>query len=83
MTFVRPDTATLVLTDGTRIVVRNPTDPEAGRGADALNDRLAALRDDHDAREGAGGPRQPVGSRGLAGTWSRIQRATRRADRLR
>lgn len=46
MTFVRPATATLVLTDGTRIVVRNPTDPGAGRGADALNARLAALRDE-------------------------------------
>jgi hypothetical protein len=45
MTFVRPQTATLVLTDGTRIVVRNPTDPDAGRGADALNARLAAMRD--------------------------------------
>ncbi len=46
MTFVRPTTATLVLTDGTRVVVRNPTDPTAGRGADALNQRLAALRDE-------------------------------------
>jgi hypothetical protein len=46
MTFVRPRTAVLVLTDGTRIVVRNPTDPHAGRGADALNARLAALRAD-------------------------------------
>lgn len=45
MTFVRPQTATLVLVDGTRIAVRNPTDPDAGRGADALNARLATLRD--------------------------------------
>jgi hypothetical protein len=44
MTFVRPATATLVLTDGTRLVVRRPVDPDAGAGVDALNERLAQLR---------------------------------------
>jgi hypothetical protein len=41
---VRPSTGVLVLTDGSRVVVRNITDPEAGRGVDALNARLARLR---------------------------------------
>lgn len=45
MTFVRPATAALVLTDGTRITVRRPVDEVAGAGVDALNARLGQLRD--------------------------------------
>lgn len=41
---LRPKTAVLVLTDGTRRAVRSLSDPEAGTGIDALNARLAALR---------------------------------------
>ncbi len=43
---LRPKTGVLVCTDGSRIVVRNLTDPEAGRGIEALNDRLTQLRKD-------------------------------------
>jgi hypothetical protein len=41
---LRPATAVLVLTDGTRLPVRSLTDPEAGTGVDALNARVQALR---------------------------------------
>lgn len=41
---IRPATGVLVLTDGSRLVVRNITDPAAGRGIDALNDRLDQFR---------------------------------------
>jgi hypothetical protein len=44
MTFVRPSTAVLVCNDGTRVPVRKIVDPEAGRGVDALNARLASLK---------------------------------------
>jgi hypothetical protein len=42
---LRPATAVLVLTDGSRRPVRSITDPDAGVGVDALNARVAALRD--------------------------------------
>ncbi len=41
---IRPSTAVLVLTDGSRVPVRRIVEPEAGRGVDALNKRLAALK---------------------------------------
>jgi hypothetical protein len=41
---LRPATAVLVLTDGTRLPVRSITAPDAGVGVDALNARLDALR---------------------------------------
>jgi hypothetical protein len=41
---VRPATAVLVLTDGSRVPVRKITAPDAGRGVDALNQRLDSLR---------------------------------------
>ncbi len=41
---IRPQTAILVLTDGSRLPVRSIRDPEAGQGIDALNQRLDALR---------------------------------------
>ena len=41
--FLRPPTAVLLLTDGSRVTVRSMTEPEAGYGIEALNDRLAAL----------------------------------------
>jgi len=41
---VRPRTAMLVLTDGTRVPVRKVVAPDAGYGVDALNARLDALR---------------------------------------
>jgi hypothetical protein len=44
MTIVRPHTAVLVLTDGTRIPVRRLSEPEAGRGVDAFNARVRQLR---------------------------------------
>ena len=44
---LRPATAVLVLTDGSRLPVRSITAPDAGTGVDALNARVAALRD-HD-----------------------------------
>jgi hypothetical protein len=43
---VRPRTVVLVLTDGTRIPVRTASDPQAGAGVDALNDRLERVRRD-------------------------------------
>lgn len=43
-TSVRPATAVLVLTDGTRLAVRSLSEPEAGTGIDALNARVEALR---------------------------------------
>jgi hypothetical protein len=43
---VRPGTAVLVLTDGTRVPLRCNTDPAAGVGVDALNDRLERVRRD-------------------------------------
>ncbi len=42
---LRPATAVLVLTDGSRLPVRSLSDPDAGVGVDALNARVAALRD--------------------------------------
>src|SRR5215470_4536810 len=42
--FLRPPTAALVLIDGSRIPVRRISDPEAGRGVDALNARVEELR---------------------------------------
>ena len=41
---LRPETAVLVLTDGTRVPVRKVAAPDAGHGVPALNDRVAALR---------------------------------------
>jgi hypothetical protein len=41
---VRPATAVLVLTDGSRVPVRSVGAPDAGVGVDALNRRLDALR---------------------------------------
>ncbi|MGZ4677409.1 MAG: hypothetical protein ACXVJ7_17305 [Acidimicrobiia bacterium] len=41
---LQPRTAVLVLTDGTRHVVRSVSDPDAGSGIPALNARLDALR---------------------------------------
>lgn len=42
--FLRPPTAVLLLTDGSRVVVRALGEPDAGYGVDALNARVAALR---------------------------------------
>ncbi len=42
---LRPQTGVLVLADGSRVPVRQLSDPEAGRGIDALNDRLDSLRE--------------------------------------
>ena len=42
--FLRPNTGVLVLEDGTRLAVRALSDPEAGRGVDALNARVETLR---------------------------------------
>ncbi|MDQ1433863.1 MAG: hypothetical protein QOF59_679 [Actinomycetota bacterium] len=41
---IRPATAVLVLTDGTRVPVRKISASDAGRGVDALNQRLESLR---------------------------------------
>jgi hypothetical protein len=41
---LRPATAVLVLTDGSRIPVRSITAPDAGKGIDALNRRVESLR---------------------------------------
>jgi hypothetical protein len=41
---LRPATAVLVLTDGSRVPVRSLREPEAGYGIDALNERLARVR---------------------------------------
>jgi hypothetical protein len=41
---LRPETATLLLVDGTRVPVRCIGDPDAGYGVKALNDRVAVLR---------------------------------------
>lgn len=41
---MRPRTAVLVLTDGSRLPVRSLSDPEAGSGIDALNARVDSLR---------------------------------------
>lgn len=41
---LRPATAVLVLTDGSRLPVRSLSDPEAGVGVAALNARVEALR---------------------------------------
>ncbi len=43
-TSVRPATAVLVLTDGSRLAVRSLSDPDAGHGIDALNARVEELR---------------------------------------
>jgi len=42
--FLRPATAVLVLADGSRVPVRSISAPEAGRGIEALNRRVEALR---------------------------------------
>jgi hypothetical protein len=42
--FLRPPTAALILADGSRVTVRTLSEPEAGYGVEALNDRLVALR---------------------------------------
>ena len=44
--FLRPATAVLILTDGSRIPVRAIGEPEAGYGIEALNRRVTALRED-------------------------------------
>jgi hypothetical protein len=41
---IRPATAVLVLTDGSRLPVRRIEAPDAGHGVDALNARVAQLR---------------------------------------
>lgn len=41
---LRPATAALVLTDGSRLPVRRITAPDAGYGVDALNARVDQLR---------------------------------------
>ena len=41
---LRPATAVLLLTDGTRVPARALSEPHAGYGIDALNQRLATLR---------------------------------------
>jgi hypothetical protein len=41
---LRPATAVLVCTNGARVPVRRIVEPEAGRGVDALNARLASLK---------------------------------------
>ena len=41
---LRPTTAVLLLTDGSRVPTRALGEPEAGYGVDALNERLATLR---------------------------------------
>jgi hypothetical protein len=41
---LRPKTGVLVLTNGTRLPVRALSDPEAGTGVDALNERVESLR---------------------------------------
>lgn len=42
---LRPQTGALVLADGSRLPVRSLSDPDAGHGIDALNDRLDFLRE--------------------------------------
>jgi hypothetical protein len=42
---LRPATAVLVLTDGSRVPVRRIEALDAGRGVDALNARISQLRD--------------------------------------
>jgi hypothetical protein len=42
--FLRPPTAVLVLTNGSRVTVRAVHEPKAGYGVEALNERVAALR---------------------------------------
>jgi hypothetical protein len=42
--FLRPPTAVLLLTDGSRLPARAMAEPEAGYGIDALNQRVALLR---------------------------------------
>jgi hypothetical protein len=41
---LRPSTSVLVLMDGSRVPVRKASEPQAGIGVDALNQRLARLR---------------------------------------
>ncbi len=41
---LRPATAVLILNDGTRVPVRRVAAPDAGRGVDALNERVESLR---------------------------------------
>jgi hypothetical protein len=41
---LRPATAVLVLTDGARMPVRSISAPDAGKGIDALNQRVESLR---------------------------------------
>ena len=42
---LRPATAVLVLTDGSRVPVRSTTAPDAGHGVAALNARVESLRE--------------------------------------
>ena len=42
--FLRPPTAVLLLTDGSRLPARAMAEPEAGYGIEALNQRVAVLR---------------------------------------
>jgi hypothetical protein len=42
--FLRPPTAVLLLTDGSRLPARAMAEPEAGYGIEALNRRVAVLR---------------------------------------
>ena len=41
---LRPDTAVLILVDGSRVPVRTLFAPDAGHGVDALNQRVETLR---------------------------------------
>ena len=41
---VRPQTGVLILADGSRLPVRSLSEPDAGTGVDALNERLESLR---------------------------------------
>lgn len=43
---LRPRTAVLVLTDGSRLPVRSISEPDAGFGVDALNARVESLRNE-------------------------------------
>jgi hypothetical protein len=42
--FLRPATAVLLLSDGSRLAVRTLNEPDAGHGIEALNHRLADMR---------------------------------------
>jgi hypothetical protein len=44
MSSIRPETAVLVLVDGSRLPVRTVTATDAGKGVEALNRRVESLR---------------------------------------